>query len=124
MSDLCSAFGDDTCINTGEVSQKFKKNISTSFLNTCSALGFHVNGYNFLAHIDDMKKNMYKIIIKKLNEIKHELKNIKKIHIWIGDNCNNNCQSLIIAKKVVKYLNKQVEYHKDQDIIIVNKSLV
>lgn len=35
MVDLCSAFGDYTCVNTGEVKLVKNQKLSTSFLNTC-----------------------------------------------------------------------------------------
>jgi len=124
MSNLCYAFGDSTCVNTGEVKLNYKelnKDLSTSFINTCCALGFHVNGFNFLAHVDDMTPNMYNKIISKLQIISSNLKDIKNIHVWVGMMCTtkSNCGCLKICKKVIKYINKPVTYHNDDNNIII-----
>ena len=74
MTDLCSAFGNDTCINTGEVKLIKNKELSTLFLNTCCAIGFHVDNYNFLAHVDNLTSNMFNKIINKLKIIQYKFK--------------------------------------------------
>ena len=125
MASLCDAFGENICVDTGEVKCIYGKELTTSFLNTCTALGFHVDNYNFLAHIDDMKANMLIDIISKLEVIKVNIKNIKKVHIWIGERTKfNGNKSLNIANEIVKIIKKPVKYYKDDNNIIrINKNI-
>ena len=116
MANLCIAFSDTKyCVETGSI--KFIKSdfLVTSFINTCCVLAFHVNGFNFLAHIDDMIPNMYNNIIEILIKNNDHIRYIKKVHIWIGSFCNNTCSSLQIANNVAKYIDKPIIYHKDND---------
>lgn len=120
MANLCYAFSNENiCVNTGEVLCKKNKSLATSFINTCCALGFHVNGYNYLAHIDDMNLNMYNMMVYVLNDNNINIQDIKKINIWVGRMCGDNCKSLKIAKQFVSYLNRPVSYYKDNDELIV-----
>jgi len=117
MSLLCDAFPsiDTVCVNTGEVKIS-KKTLVTSFVNICTVLGFHHNGINFLAHVDVMEPDMESKVKKKLNKI--ESKYIKKIHIWKGSNCEDICPSFQIVKNIIKELNGDIIYHKDNNNII------
>ena len=123
MTSLCYAYGDSTCINTGEV--KLVKNIkvSTAFINTCCALGFSVDGYNFLAHIDEITSNMYENTINELNIIKNRFDKIDTIKIWIGEACNiYSCGSFKIVQKILNYMKidkNKINYFKDDNNTII-----
>ena len=51
MSLLCNAFSinDSICVNTGEVIVS-SKNLSTSFVNTCTVIAFKYENIKFMAH--------------------------------------------------------------------------
>lgn len=123
MTSLCYAYGDSTCINTGEVKLVKNKKVSTSFINTCCALGFSVDGYNFLAHIDEITSNMYDITINELNIIKDKFNKIDTIKIWIGAACNiDSCGSFDIVQQVLNYMNidkNKIKYYKDDNNTII-----
>jgi len=123
MVDLCSAFGDYTCVNTGEVKLVKNQKLSTSFLNTCCALGFNVDEYKFLAHIDDFTSNMFNKTIDKLNIIKDKFNKINKVEIWIGEACTiNTCDSLKIVQKILIFMKidkDKIKYYEDNNDIII-----
>jgi hypothetical protein len=123
MTSLCYAYGDSTCINTGEVKLVKNKKVSTSFINTCCALGFSVDGYNFLAHIDEITSDMYDKTINELNIIKDKFNKIHTIKIWIGAACNiDSCGSFDIVQQVLNYMNidkNKIKYYKDNNDTII-----
>jgi hypothetical protein len=124
MSLLCNAFPNNDnsiCVNTGEVKSN-KNTLVTSFVNTCSVLGFSHNRINFLAHIDAINPNMLRIIKKELQ--KFDIKNIKEIHIWKGKGCYDNCPSYEIVKNLIKLFNKNIKinYNKSNYDIIKIKT--
>jgi len=117
MSLLCDAFihVDTKCVNTGEVAIS-KKTLVTSFVRTCSVLGFNYKGNNFLAHIDALDPNMKLKIINKLNILNPQY--IKEIKIWKGSACNSNCPSFQLAKEIVSNLSGKVIYYQAKENLI------
>ena len=118
MSLLCNAFkiNNSVCVNTGEVIIS-SNNLTTSFVNTCTVIAFKYENIKFMAHLDDLKPNMENLVNEKLLLV--DLSKIKKIYIWIGSKCFNNCPSLILAKKISKKIGiKKTVYLKSTDNII------
>lgn len=139
MASLCSVYGNTNtiCVDTGEVKMHIGKKLSTSFLNTCCALGFIYKNIHFLAHIDHLTPFMYEKVLVELTKVKKYAKKAK-INIWIGEKCGekcnfkinninqiykkcNKCESLNIIYKLLNYLNKNdnIYYYNDRDIIII-----
>jgi len=123
MAFLCDAYNINTeCVNTGEVKSS-NKTLITSFVEICTAIGFHYNGINFLAHVDGMEPNMDSKVINELKKINP--KKIDKIHVWKGYKCENNCPSFQIVQNIVNQLNGKKVYHiyNENDTITIDSSL-
>ena len=119
MSLLCSAFpsSDGICVNTGEVKISTKP-LTTSFVNTCTAIGFKFRNNNFLAHIDVMNPNMENITSEALSKV--DISEVKLVNVWKGSKCKNECPSYILALKFLKQFNKEIIHHKSvRDISII-----
>ena len=121
MSLICNVYSNGNknaiCVNTGEVKIS-KKHLSTSFVHTCSVLAFTVNDLNFLAHVDAFVPNMKEKMLVELKNL--NVKNIKKVHIWKGSNCFEDCPSYEIVKEILKEIGiNNIKYHKVNDVGLV-----
>ena len=118
MSLLCNAFSinDSICVNTGEVIIS-SKNLSTSFVNTCTVIAFKYDNIKFMAHLDAINPNMEFIVDQQLNNI--DFSKITNIYIWKGSKCFSNCPSFNLAQKIIKKIgNKNVIYSQSNNDII------
>jgi len=95
-----------------------KKILHTCCLGSCSALYFHLNGYNFLSHIDGLETTTEDLITV-INSIfsKKDMKNYSlKGKLIIGPWCADDCKSANIGKEVIKY-------YEIQNKIFINKDI-
>ena len=118
MSLLCNAFStnDSICVNTGEAIVS-SKNLSTSFVNTCTVIAFKYDNIKFMAHIDAINPNMENIIEDKLKNL--NLSKISKIYVWKGSKCFLNCPSFNLANKIINKIGcKNIVYLQSNNDII------
>ena len=118
MSLLCNAFSssDSICVNTGEAIIS-ERDLTTSFVNTCTVIAFKYDNVKFMAHLDAINPNMENIVNLKLSLI--DFDKIKQIYIWKGNKCFSNCPSFNLAKKIADRIgSKEIIYLQSDSKII------